>query len=61
MECISIQLHHYVTWLASGLPLDFNTPSQFTIPSKGIRVLGIPLGISSFTSSFVKNTLLEDV
>jgi hypothetical protein len=35
--------------------------SQFTMPSKGIRVLGIPLGISLFTSSFIKDALLKDV
>jgi hypothetical protein len=58
---IFIQPHKYVTWLAFGLPFDFNTPSQFTTPSEGIRVLGVPLGISSFTSSSIKNVLLEDV
>jgi len=35
--------------------------SQFTTPSKGIRVLGIPLGISSFTSSFIKDAFLKDI
>jgi hypothetical protein len=43
------------------LPLDFITPSQFNIPSKGIRAFGVPLGTSSFTSSFNKDVLLEDV
>lgn len=35
--------------------------SQFTIPSKGIKVLGVSLGISSFRSSFIKDALLKDV
>jgi hypothetical protein len=56
-----IQPHKFVTWLPFGLPLNFNTPSQFTTPSKGIRVLGVPLGTSSFTSSFIKDAMLEDV
>jgi hypothetical protein len=34
---------------------DFNTPL------KGIRVLGVPLGISSFTSSFIKDVMVKDV
>jgi len=52
---IFIQLDKYVTWLASGLPFDFNTPL------KGIKILGVPLGISSFTSSFIKNAMSKDV
>jgi len=43
------------------LPPNFITSSQFNIPSKGIRALGVPLGNSSFTSSFSKDALLEDV
>jgi hypothetical protein len=30
-------------------------------PSKGIKVLGVPLGTSTFTSSFIKDALLKDV
>jgi hypothetical protein len=30
-------------------------------PIIGIIILGIPLGISSFTSSFIKDAMLEDV
>ncbi len=56
-----IQLHKCVAWSPFCLLFDFNTPSQFTTPSKRIRILGIPLGTSSFTSSFIKNALLEDV
>jgi hypothetical protein len=37
------------------LPPDFNTPS------KGIRVLKVPLGTLTFTSSFIKDALVEDV
>jgi hypothetical protein len=48
-------------WSPFGLPFDFNTPSQFTTPLEGIRFLGVPLGTSSFTSSFIKNALSEDV
>jgi hypothetical protein len=47
--------------MAYGLLPNFNTPSQFTTPSKGIKVLKVPLGTSSFTSSFIKDALLEDV
>jgi hypothetical protein len=54
-----ILLHKCVTWSPFGL--DFNTPSHFTTPLEGIKVLGVPLGISSFTSSFIKYALLEDV
>jgi len=43
------------------LLLDFNTPSHFITPLKGIRILGVPLDISSFISSFIKNALLKDV
>ncbi len=58
---LSIQLQKCVTWLLSSLPQDFNTPSQFTTPLKGIRVLGVPLGTSTFTSSFIKNAMLKYV
>jgi hypothetical protein len=56
-----IQPHKCVAWSPFGLPFDFKTPSQFTTQLKQIRVLGIPLGISSFTSSLIKDVLLEDV
>ncbi len=56
-----IHLHKCVIWPFSSLPHDFNIPSQFTTPSKGIRNLGIPLSISSFTSSFIKYAMLKDV
>ncbi len=59
--CFSIQSHKCVAWSPFGLPSNFNTPSQFTTPSEGIRVLGIPLDISSFTSSFNKDALLKNV
>jgi hypothetical protein len=42
------------------LPLEFNTPSQFTTPYEGIRILRVPLGTLTFTSSFIKDALLED-
>ncbi len=61
MISLSIQLHKCVTWSPSGLPPDFNTPSQFTTPSKGIRVLGVLLNTIIFTSSFIKKTLQRDV
>jgi len=44
-----------------GLSPNFDTPSLFNTPLEGIRVLGFPLGISSFTSSFIKDVLLKDV
>jgi hypothetical protein len=40
---LSIQPRKCVKWSPSNLPLDFNTPSQFTTPSKGIKVLGCHL------------------
>jgi hypothetical protein len=49
-----IEPHKYVIHLAFGLPLGFNTPFQFITPLERSRVLGVPLGISSFTSSFIK-------
>ncbi len=58
---LSIQLQKCVTWSPSTLLPNFNTPSQFTTSSKGIRVLGVPLGTLIFTSSFIKNALLKDV
>ncbi len=58
---IFIQLQKCVAWSFFGLSFNFDTPSMFNIPLEGIRVLGVPLGISSFTSSFIKDVLLEDV
>jgi hypothetical protein len=40
---------------------NFDNPTMFNIPSEGIKVLGVPLGTSSFTSFFMKDVLLEDV
>jgi hypothetical protein len=34
---------------------------MFNTPSKGIKILGVPLGTSFFTSSCIKYVLLEDV
>jgi hypothetical protein len=48
-------------WSPFSLPPNFNTPSQFTTPLKGIQDLGVLLDISSFTSSFIKDALLEVV
>jgi hypothetical protein len=58
---LSIQPQKFVTWSPSGLPPDFNTPFQFTTPFEGIRILRVPLGTITFTSSFIKKTLQEDV
>ncbi len=49
------------TWSPFGMLLNFDTPSLFNIPSKGIKVFGVPLGASSFISFFIKDVLLEDV
>jgi len=57
----SIQVQKCVAWSPFGLFPDFNTPSQFYTPSKGIKILRVPLGTSSFTSSFIKDVLLKDV
>jgi hypothetical protein len=56
-----IQLQKCVTWSPSYLPPNFNTPSQFTTRPKGFKVLGVPLGTLTFTSSFIKDALLKDV
>jgi hypothetical protein len=56
-----IQVQKCVAWSPSGLVPDFNTLSKFYTPSKGIKILGVPLGISSITSSFIKYALLKDV
>jgi hypothetical protein len=56
-----IEPHECVAWSPFGLPLDFNTPSQFTNPSEGIRILGVPLDTLIFTSSFIKNIMIKDV
>jgi hypothetical protein len=56
-----IQPHKCVTWSPSNLLFYFNTPSQFTTPSEGIRVLEVPLGTPSFTSSVIKYALLKYV
>jgi hypothetical protein len=58
---LSIQPQKCVAWSPFGLPLHFNIPSQFTTPSKGIKILGVPLGIINFTSSFIKKALQKDV
>jgi len=58
---LSIQPHKCIAWSPFGLPPNFNTPSQFTTPSKGIKILGVLLSIVIFTSSFIKETLQEDV
>jgi hypothetical protein len=44
-----------VSWSPFYLPPDFNTPLE------GIKVLGVPLIISSFKSSFIKYTLVKNV
>ncbi len=53
----SIQLQKCITWLPLGLPPNFNTPFQCTTPYEGIRVLGVPLGTLTFTSSFSTDAL----
>jgi len=56
-----IQPHKCVTWSPFNLLLYFNTPSQFTTPSEGIRVWEVPLDTPSFTSSVIKYALLKYV
>jgi len=43
------------------LPPDFVTSSKFNTPLEKIKILGVPLGTSSFTSSFIKNAFKKDV
>jgi hypothetical protein len=52
---LNIQLQKFVAWSPFGLPPNFNTPS------KGIKISGVLLGNSTFTSSFIKDVLLKDV
>jgi hypothetical protein len=52
---LSMQPYKCVAWSPCSLSPNFDTPS------KGIKVLGVPLGITSFTSSFIKNVLLKNV
>ncbi len=54
---LSIQLHKCKAWSPSDVPLDFNTVST---PSEIIKNLGVSLGTLTFTSSFIKDALLED-
>ncbi len=44
------------------IPSNVSTP-HFSLPPplKGIRVLGVPLSTSLFTSSFIKDVMLEDI
>jgi hypothetical protein len=58
---LSIQPKKCVTWAPLVLSPNFDTLSQFNTPLEGIKVLGVPLGTSSFKSSLIKNTLLKDV
>jgi hypothetical protein len=58
---LSIQPQKCVAWSSSGLPPNFNTQSQFTTPFEGIKILGVPLGTITFTSSFIKEALQQDV
>ncbi len=58
---IFIQLYNRVAWSPSGLSLNFDTPIQFNTTLEGINVLGVPLGTSSFTSSFINDALRKDV
>jgi hypothetical protein len=50
-----------VAWSPSCLPPNFNTPSQMITPLGGIKILGVPVSTPSFTSSFIKNVMFEDV
>jgi hypothetical protein len=37
------------------------TSSKFNTPLERTRILGVPLGTSSFTSFFIKDAFLKDV
>jgi hypothetical protein len=52
---LRLQHHKCVEWSPYGLLLDFTTALE------RIRVLGVPLGISSFTSSFIKYVMLKNI
>ncbi len=54
---LSIQPHKCIAWPPFGLPWNFNAPSQFTTQFEGIKILGVPFGTLTFTSSFIKETL----
>jgi hypothetical protein len=50
---------HYLIFL--NLFFEFFSLVRFCIHSNGIRVLGIPFGFASFSSSFIQKALDEDV
>jgi hypothetical protein len=49
-----VNLHKCVAWSPYDFLVNFTTPSSFNIPSKGIKVLGIPIVIFSFISFLIK-------
>jgi hypothetical protein len=55
-----IQLLKCVAWSPFGPLFNFNTPSQFTTPSKGIRVLRVPLAFHHSHHFFIKDALLKN-
>jgi hypothetical protein len=61
MISLSIQLQKCATWSPFSLSFNFDTPSLFKTQSKGFKMLGFSLSISSFTSFFIKDVLLENV
>jgi hypothetical protein len=48
-----VQLCKCLAWVPSGLLLVFILLSKFCCPLGGIKILGIPFGSTSFTSSFL--------
>jgi hypothetical protein len=54
---LAVQLCKCVTWSPLKLPSWFLPTSWFCTPLEGIKVLGVPLGSFSFTSSFYSNVL----
>jgi hypothetical protein len=54
---LAIQPHKCATRFPLRLPSGFSPTSRFCTPIEGIKVLGVPLGSFSFTSSFFQDAL----
>jgi len=58
---LSIQLCKCSAWAPSSLPHGFILPTKFYCPLSNIKILGVPFGSISFTSSFLQEVLGKDV
>jgi hypothetical protein len=56
-----VQPYNGMAWLPFGLPPNFLPLTNFCCHFNGIKVLGVPFGYMFFTSSFLQDTLEENV